>query len=256
MSSVIVFEQPLNEQVRHFLRLEHVLARAHYHAQHKSSWDVHGAVCALLDISSLVARADYKRELIKELERQSANLRQMQSIPQINHQRLESTLKKHQQLTNILRSSKETPGQHLRESEFLTVVEKKLSVAGGTADFELPAYHRWMTDCSIEQHTRVQNWLQPFDTMRDANLAVLQVIRDSADLVNTKAEQGFFQLGLNADRPIQMIRVGVMGDSRVYPEISVGKHRVAIRLLAQPQPQEKAKQIQHDLKFGLACCAI
>jgi cell division protein ZapD len=54
----VVYEQPLNERVRTFLRLEFLFQQHHHHRADKTHWGVRATLRALLDIYTVVSRSD------------------------------------------------------------------------------------------------------------------------------------------------------------------------------------------------------
>ena len=88
----VAFEQPLNERVRTFLRLETLFAQHAHHAADDSEWGLRATLHSLLDIMSVVSRSDLKVEIVKELSEQHDNLAQLAEKPGVDPQRLQSTL--------------------------------------------------------------------------------------------------------------------------------------------------------------------
>src|SRR3981189_3932945 len=68
-SAPIVYEQPLNERMRTFLRLEFLYTQASYHSESPNPWSSRAAVASLLEILAITARGDSRTEVLKELER-------------------------------------------------------------------------------------------------------------------------------------------------------------------------------------------
>jgi hypothetical protein len=67
----LVFEQPLNERMRTFLRLDFLYNQALYHNEMQSQWGSRAAMGSLLDILAIAARGDVRADVQKELERTS-----------------------------------------------------------------------------------------------------------------------------------------------------------------------------------------
>ena len=57
-AATIDFEQPLNERMRTWLRLEFLYQQALYHQQHHEAWSARAAVDSLLEILAITARGD------------------------------------------------------------------------------------------------------------------------------------------------------------------------------------------------------
>jgi cell division protein ZapD len=66
----IVYEQPLTERVRTFLRLKFLLSQTEQYAHPESTWDSRMAVSGLLDIADILARGYARAEALKELDSQ------------------------------------------------------------------------------------------------------------------------------------------------------------------------------------------
>ena len=67
-------EDGLTEKCRTWLRLSHLFEQFDFHVAHDEEWQARAAVAALLDIATVLARADIKSELLKELERYRQSL--------------------------------------------------------------------------------------------------------------------------------------------------------------------------------------
>src|SRR3974390_2818569 len=84
----IEYEQPLNERMRTYLRLEFLYQQALYHQERTDSWAPRAAVDSLLEILAITARGDVRSEVLKELERQIAGVNEFQSKPGVDTSRL------------------------------------------------------------------------------------------------------------------------------------------------------------------------
>ncbi len=73
-ATATVFEQPLNERMRTFLRLDFLYNQALYHNEKASSWGSRAAMNSLMDILAIMARGDIRADVLKELERHLAQL--------------------------------------------------------------------------------------------------------------------------------------------------------------------------------------
>ena len=74
VKDAIIYEQPLNERIRTFLRLEFLFSQAAQHLHDDSQWGSRNTLTSLLDILSIFGRTDLKTEVLKELERHTATL--------------------------------------------------------------------------------------------------------------------------------------------------------------------------------------
>ena len=67
-TSLIIYEQPLNERMRTFLRYEQLASRFKFYTKLEDPMYTHTAMMTLIEITSLVSRGDIKQELLKETE--------------------------------------------------------------------------------------------------------------------------------------------------------------------------------------------
>ena len=82
---------------------------------------------------------------------------------------------------------------------------------------------------------------------------VMELIRESTKSQIKFAKQGFFQETLDPAIPYQLIRIGLTPDRKVFPEVSVGRHRLSIHFVA-PSFESRPGYITHDIQFRLAIC--
>ena len=254
VSEQVTYEQPLNERIRTLLRLEFLFAQTNAHTYSHSNWDNRAAINSLFDIISIFGRADLKTEIMKELERQAVFLEKLTQNPQVDAKRLESVLDEMDVLIDRLHGLT-AQDMDIRNNEFLSSIKQRSHVAGGTCDFDLPAFHYWLSQPEEKRIMDMQRWMEPFEPIKQSVNLILRLIRDSAQISNEVAEAGFFQKSLDQNSVCQMIRVTVAGDTPCFAEISGGKHRFTIRFL-QSSFNERPTQADQDIPFKLTCCML
>lgn len=250
----IIYEHPLNERIRTMLRLEHLFCLAVHYMKGQSSWDSRIFVTTLIDILDIFSRGDLKNELIKELERSTTTLNSLMANPQVDSSRLTTILKAMEHLIENLFAMKNQPGHKLREDEFLNAVRQRSTIPGGTCDFDLPAYHRWLEQPWSLRQTDQKKWFAQLDPIRQAIELLLKMIRNSADPVAVHSEDGSYQQSLDSNQTFQLLRVSLQADSPYYAEISGSRHRFNIRFLqsgsGRPQIANQA------VSFQITCCSL
>jgi len=256
MSDQLIFEQPLNERIRTFLRLEHLFNQFSQHISHHSDWDTYDAVKSILDIMSMLGRGDIKRETIKELERQHATLKTFTEISGINQDRLKDIINEQEACLQKLHEINNNIGQDLLQNELLNAIRQRLNMPGGLCEFDLPVYAHWLNQPFEKRIGTLQNWFQPFTTLESAVRLILRVIRDSTDPIEEIAEGGFYQKTLDSNQACLMIRVSLPKDTNVFPEISAGKHRFTVRFLSTCDLSTRPEQHKQDTPFKIACCIL
>lgn len=252
-----IYEQPLNERMRAFLRLEHLFTRIDFQLAAADSWSSRGALEAIVELIALLGRADVKNELIKELERQGQTLDALGRDPRVDRDTLSDVLGHIRRLLHTLKDQDGGGvGFELRSNELVNIVRQRASIPAGTCDFDLPALHYWLA-LPIEQRRRdLQRWLGSFALIRESVELCLSLVRRSATATEECAAGGFFQKTLDGSAPCQLVRVALPPGAGCFTEISAGRHRFTVRFMAQPSAEERAVQVEEDVAFELHCCTI
>ena len=66
-SERVIYEQPLSERIRSFLRLEHLFERAQFHLNSGDPWSSRNTLECIISVQSVLSRADLKKELINAI---------------------------------------------------------------------------------------------------------------------------------------------------------------------------------------------
>ena len=82
------YEQPLNERMRRFMRLEFLYKQSMYNSDIESTWATRAVIANLLEIMAILTRGDVRSEVHKELDLQIDNLKRFQSEPEVDSGRL------------------------------------------------------------------------------------------------------------------------------------------------------------------------
>lgn len=255
MSDIIYFEQPLNERIRSFLRLEHLFKQAAYTLRGYSIWDSRSTLSSITTILDILTRNDLKTELLKELERQDKTLSALSDFAGVDKEQLNNILKQiRTSQKNILEYSGQF-GQNIREHELLNSLRQRSSIIGGTCDFDIPYLHYWLQQSPEYRIERLEDWIGKLEVISQPISLILDITRESSSPVTVTAEKGFYQKNIESNAPVQLIRVGLDQDSEYFPEISAGKQRFSIRFML-PQNGKRPVQSPDDINFHLICCAL
>jgi cell division protein ZapD len=254
-NKIITYEQPLNEQVRLCLRLEFLFQQAKYHLTGESSWDLRQALNAILEILQMADRPNLKNKLGQALNQYASSLSQLEKLPDIDKQKLHDTLKQIDQSIDNLRANTQKTGQTLRENEFLMAVQQRLYTPAGTCSFSLPSYHLWLQQDKKTIKQQLSYWLDSFEQLQVIINLILKLTRESSSFKTTKAIGGFYQSNLEPNIKHQMMRINIASKEQQFPEISVGRHRLAIHFFTMDM-DGRVSQTPNDIVFELACCRL
>jgi cell division protein ZapD len=251
----IVYEQPLNERMRTFLRLEFLYSQASYHSESESSWSSRAAVSSLLEILAITARGDSRSDVLKELERHVNVLKEFQSKTGVDPSRLKSLVSNLLKLREDLSTAGANFMGPLRDSEFLSAIKHRSAIPGGTCDFDLPDYSFWLNRPAQVRSAEFGTWMALIRPLCDSIAELLWLTRQNAKRKSELAVGGIFQLQFDRENPCQLVRVTMPSDSSLYPEISGSQHRCTIRFLQWADGTHRPVHMETDVPFLLTCCA-
>jgi cell division protein ZapD len=251
----IVFEQPLNERVRTFLRLEFLFAQHDHHRADRTHWGVRATLRSLLDILTVVSRSDLKTEILKELSEQHGTLTRLQQRPGVDPARLQSVLAELNEAVNAMQLlTAHGLGTVLRDNEFLISLLHRSTIPGGASAFDLPGFHHWLSQPHEHIRRDLAAWFADLAPFERAITLFLRLLRQSTQPSNEVAKGAMFVYTPQTE--FELVRVLVNAEAGVYPEISAGRHRFTVRFMSQRDVNTRAVQATTDVPFQLQCCAL
>lgn len=247
MSTEVLFEHPLNEKMRTWLRIEFLIqqlntvlpvndtARALYFFRN---------IGELLDVFE---RGEMRTEILKELGRQQRKLLSWSEVPGVDEQRIATLRKQLENCSTVLMSAPRI-GQQLREDRLIALVRQRLNIPGGCCSFDLPTLHLWLHLPQENRDSQVSQWLASLNPLQQALDLILDIIRNSVPYRKQTSLNGFYQ---NNSDEADLLRLKLNTLEPMYPQISGHKNRFAIRFM--PVDAEHGI-VPERLDFELACC--
>lgn len=247
MHTHILFEHPLNEKMRTWLRVEFLLQQLSVHlplSDHADALHFFRNVGDLLDVFE---RGDTRTELLKELERQQRKLQAWSDVPGVDLSRIEAVRQQLKASGAVLMSAPRI-GQQLREDRLIGLVRQRLNIPGGCCSFDLPTLHMWLHLPQEMRNAQIAVWLDSLTPLTQTLTLILDLIRNAAPFRRQTSLNGFYQdNGDDAD----LLRLQLSLEDQLYPQISGHKSRFAIRFM--PLDSEHGV-VPERLDFELACC--
>ncbi len=254
---IIIYEQPLNEHIRVCLRLEHLFQQITNSIENTDESASRTAILSLLETVNVIDRPDLKTKLTKSLTQHAATLTQLEALPQVDTGKLKSVLSELDHLIDQLYATQGKIGQSLRNNEFLNGIRQHLYNPGGAVNFSNPGLQLWLQKPAINRVHDLKAWVKEFEQIRNVVNLLLKLTRQSNLPVEKYADKGFYQQALDPSLSCEMVRVALPITANLYPEISVGRHRLSVRFL-EPNCHEQGrpKQCEYNIKFKLTCCSL
>lgn len=246
-----VYEFPLNEKVRTYLRLEQLFKQLDHAQNCSEDWQFINFFDCFFTLLDLLERLDIRNDILKDIETHNKNLQHWSKHPKIDQSALNQAMDKILELKNKLKSSSKI-GSNLKEDKFLSSIRQRFSIPGATCSFDLPNLHFWLKQSQDKVKADITRWLNEFTLIHQAIDITLSFLRERGRFENINAENGFYQ-GI-ADDKNDLIRIHCSSNKNYYPTLSGNKYRYAIRFMYF-EPEESGKvAVDHDTEFKLACC--
>lgn len=254
MKKIIIFDQPLNEQMRACFRLEHLFNLLNLNISQPDPEASRSAIIAMLEILNVVDRTDIKTKFSKSLAQISIYFSQLSRLPRVDLEKLEILLLEVAELRNALLHLHGKLGQNLHNNEFLNSIRMHMNNPGGACDFSLPAFKLWLEKPFESRYHDLENWRSNITLIEKVTHTLLYNIRACKHFKPYVAENGFFQQSLDANTSGELIRVKINTDN-FFPEFSVGKYRMSVRF-NMLNGDERPKQATQDIPFEMAYCYL
>ena len=251
----VSFEQPLTERLRTFLRLEFLFGLYKHHRADTSEAGARASLQALLEILTVLSRADLKNEVLKELSDQHTALTKLIARPGVDTTRLNEVLA---ELALALNGMQQLATQFaaslMRGNDFLIALFNRTGIPGGTCGFDLPAYHLWLSQPYEQVKRDLDAWYANVRPFEKAITLYLRLLRNSVEPKSHVAQGGMF---VDVPQPAcVLLRVTMPVEARAYPEISAGKHRFTVRFMKAGDVNSRSQQCTGDISFLMQCCAL
>ena len=245
----ILYEHPLNERIRNYLKLEHLFTQAHDCLQRKISLSHQVFFNALFTIIDTLDRNDIRGDLIKDLEKLEQNLVIWSQAPEIDGGILEENLQQTVELICQLKTITPVWAQ-LKSDKFLATLKQRFAMQGGSSNFDLPQLQFWLHQNSERLAKDIQGWLALLEQINSALAMVLKFIRQRASFKHIETESGFYQ---DNGEGILLLRIQVDQQLPYYPTVSGNRFRYSIRFMS-PCEMSGRKYSNKATSFELARC--
>lgn len=251
---MILYEYPLHERVRTYLRLEHLFLRLQQLITRVDALDHHFALVTLFEIMDVAARADLKSDLLKDLDKQKHLLDGYRGNPAIAETVLDQVIGEIDQCYAALNSQQGKAGQPLTENDWLMSIRSRISIPGGTCEFDLPSYYAWQHKTGASRQADLMQWTSTLTALADAVQLLVKLLRDSGTPQKVIANGGQFQQNLPQSRTFLLMRVVLDASQELIPEISGNRLMVSVRLMQLGEDQ-RPHLVTDDVAFELALCS-
>ncbi len=252
MNPTQLFEYPLSQPFRHFLRVESAFEQIGQLKSSNSHSALMSAVLQFVNLLELLTRVDIKTEIIKELESQTQHYRHLKNNPAVDSQKLNNFLAQLEKLHRWAIAYQGRLGDDLRSQSFIQNIMSKQSLQTGVISCDSPElyYFSKLTIESLQNY--LGQWMEKLEGLKTSIQVILRLTRELSFFQDAYAPMGDYLI----EKPnpgLSLVRIQVPGDTKLFPEISAGKHRIAIHFYRLSEVLIKKKYLS-EVKFQFATC--
>ena len=241
--------------MRTTLRLEHLFDRLSLLMHREDPVDHHYALSTIFELMDVASRADLKIDVLRDLERYKAQFMGYRGAPGIEESILDNVLDRIERAHTGLTQLQGKAGQALTTNDWLMSIRSRISIPGGTCEFDLPAYYAWQHEPAAKRQADLQRWVSTFTPLADALKVMLGLLRDAGHPHMVAAPCGQYQQSLKESRSYQLLRLRIDPSLGLIPEISANRLLVSIRLMRPDADGKLRIATDTDAGFELTLCA-
>lgn len=249
MTKDILYEHPLNERIRSYLKLEQLFTQVYSCLQTELVSNTSVFFNALFSIIDTLERTDIRGDLIKDIDKLQQNLVIWSKLPNIDTSALEDNLRKTVRLLGKLKVNSPQWWQ-LKESKLLSSLKQRFAIQGGCASFDLPQLHFWLHQPQETKTNDIKQWLSMLADIELSLNLVLKFIRQRAEFETIDTDSGFYQ---DNGEGLLLLRIKLPADATFYPTVSGNRFRYSIRFML-PCEQNGRRYANQATQFQLAKC--
>ncbi len=252
---MILYEYPFNERLRTYLRLEQLYRRLRELLTRAHSVDHHFALITIFEIMDVASRSDLRADVIKDLERQKHLLDVLRDNPDISQHMLHQVARQVESCFATINAQTGKTGQALTENEWLMSIRSRISIPGGTCEFDLPSYHDWQHRPAEQRQQDLAQWAQELASLAQPIQLLMRLLRDSGVPQKVIASAGQFQQNLPQGRTFQLLRLKLDPSLDLVPEISGNRLMYSIRLMRRGEDGRLQACTDRYAELEVSLCA-
>ena len=252
MNNFIIYEQPISENVRNFLKCEYLNEKFNCSLKKDDIWSIKSSINTLIEMSDFIFRINIKMELLKEFERNVFFLNYLNENDDIElniYDDFYNKIKVHMEALNNIDNN---PSKSINENDFLMQIKSKCHIPAGNNFFDMPAYLNFLSSNKSLIIENINNWYLPFDIIFLTSNLILDIKRTISKFENISITDSYFEMKLDKSIKIDLIRVKLENNINIYPNISVSTQNINILFKTSYGKNRLSKVIDESLDFGLS----
>ena len=252
MNNFIIYEQPVTQSVRNFLKCEYLCEKFNCSLKQDDIWSIKSSINTLIEMSDFIFRINIKMELLKELERNIVYLNYLKdnrSIDLNKYDEFYSQIKNH---VEALNNNYSNPSKSISDNDFLMQIKSKRHIPAGNNFFDMPSYLNFLSSNKTLIIDNINNWYSPFSIIFLTSILILDIKRTISQFENISITDSYFEMKLDKSTKIDLIRIKLESNINIYPDISVSTQNINIIFKTSYGKNRLSRVIDESLDFGLS----
>lgn len=247
-SHAAIYEEPFDERIRKFLKLESYFHKLDYHKKNDSAFDSFCALTNMISIYKTLARVEVKSELIREIDTHKSRYQEYIKFDGADKIKLGSIMEKQDYILNNLHNLKLNYLSDLNNDEFFQFCIKHFDSNNSELDY-------WLTRDHTMRLNQLNLWLELVKPIENSIAFCLDILRKSSETNEICASNGFHLVKISNEKKIRLLRITMQSDNYYFPRISVGPQRATISFMILSETN-KFIQLKENVPFVLDLCYI
>jgi cell division FtsZ-interacting protein ZapD len=239
-----IFEYPINECIRTCLKLEPILKKIERISSQTLPLQHKTQILLLITLIHILDRQDIKTKFVKLITQQQANLIALQDNDKVDQATLQFWIQKLKNLSTNLQNTSSLTGS-LKQDPLISFILQQPSSTQSVPNFMAPQLQCWLQLPDEHRLNQLAKWRQNLTLIEQLIHTLLPLIRNSKPFKQEVSEAGFFQTNLNKEQEIHLVRIKLYQPD-LYPEISIGKHRMILHFISIYTQQQVNAKIEFD----------
>lgn len=127
VNSPIIYEFPLNERIRVFIRIEQLFIQLYHFLAGPTVLDKRAAIKSLLDILMIFSRNDLKSEILKEIDRHIKIFNHMSDSTSVDKEKLQKVLRDLDGMSKRLYAASGKIGVNVMSSDLFQSISRSVA---------------------------------------------------------------------------------------------------------------------------------
>ena len=256
MNDYIIYEQPITENVRNFLKCEYLDEKFNCAVKQHDMWSIKSSISTLIEMSDFVFRINIKVELLKDLEKNLHLLEILKKNKSIDLGDYDKFYTEIQKNIGKLNNTNGSPSKFITDNDFLMQIKSKLHIPAGDNFFDMPSYLNFLSSNKTFILENINNWYSPFKPIFISSILLLDFKRTISKFEYFSSDNSYFEMKLDKSEKTDLVRIKLEKNKNIYPDISVNPKNVNIMFKTSYGAYRHSKPIEENLNFGISLSNI